>query len=82
MYLVGDINQGEILLFHINSLFDTSYVVRCAIWYRLYNLNNVKNTPGGALILLYLTLLHGCFSRFLNCTNGTKLRNAPLISMV
>ena len=21
------------------------------------------------------TLLHGCFSRFLNCTSGTKLRN-------
>ena len=27
--------------------------------------------------LLKLTLLHGCFSRFLNCTNGTKSRNAP-----
>ena len=24
-----------------------------------------------------LTLLHGFFSRFLNCKNGTKLRNAP-----
>ena len=24
-----------------------------------------------------VTLLHGCFSRFLNCTNDTKLRNAP-----
>ena len=23
-----------------------------------------------------LTLLHGCFSRFLNCTNATKSRNA------
>ena len=29
--------------------------------------------------LLKLTLLHGCFSRFLNCTNGTKSRNAPHI---
>ena len=28
---------------------------------------------------LKLTLLHGCFSRFLNCTNGTKLRNASHI---
>ena len=28
-------------------------------------------------ILLKLTLFHGCFSRFLNCTNGTKSRNAP-----
>ena len=27
--------------------------------------------------LLKLTLLHGCFSRFLNCTNGTKSCNAP-----
>ena len=27
--------------------------------------------------LLKLTLFHGCFSRFLNCTNGTKSRNAP-----
>ena len=26
--------------------------------------------------LLKVTLLHGCFSRFLNCTNGTKSRNA------
>ena len=25
---------------------------------------------------LKLTLLHGCFSRFLNCTNATKSRNA------
>ena len=25
------------------------------------------------------SLLHGCFSRFLNCTNGTKSRNAPHI---
>ena len=24
-----------------------------------------------------LTLLHGCFWRFQNCTNDTKLRNAP-----
>ena len=27
--------------------------------------------------LLKLTLLHRCFSRFLNCPNGTKSRNAP-----
>ena len=29
--------------------------------------------------LLKLTLLHGCFSRFLNSANGTKSRNAPHI---
>ena len=27
-------------------------------------------------VTLKVTLLHGCFSRFLNCTNGTKLRKA------
>ena len=50
------------------------FVVRCAIWYHLYNLKNVKNILGGALILvqlqdqpatlLILALLRGCFSRF------------------
>ena len=30
------------------------YVVRCAIWYHMYNLNNVKNTHGGVLILIKL----------------------------
>ena len=38
-------------------------VIRCTIWYHLYNLKNVKNTQ---------TLSHECFSRFLNCTNGAK----------
>ena len=33
----------------------------------------VKKTHAGVLAtLLKVTLLHGCFSRFLNCTNGTK----------
>ena len=31
----------------------------------------------GFATLLKLTLLHGYFSRFLNCTNGAKSRNAP-----
>ena len=44
----------------------------CAIWYHLLNLKDVKNT-------LKVTFLHGCFSGFLNCTNGTKLRNASHI---
>ena len=51
------------------------------------HLKNVKNTHGGVLILkpatlLKLTLLYGRFSRFLNCTNGTKSRNAPHVSNV
>ena len=30
------------------------YVVRCIIWYHLYNLKNVKNTRGGMLLLVKL----------------------------
>ena len=54
--------------------------MRWAIWYHLYNLKNVKNTHGGVLFLvLKVTLLHGCFSRFLNCANDTKFRNSSLM---
>ena len=51
------------------------YAMRCAIWYHLHNLKNVKNTYGGVFSktcnLLKVTLLHGCFLHLLNCTNGT-----------
>ena len=30
------------------------YVMRCAIWYHLYNLKNVKNTDGRVLLLVKL----------------------------
>ena len=66
--------------------------MRYTIWYHLYNLKNVKNTHGGLLLLvksqalkaatvLKVTLLHGCFSRFLNCTNGSKSRNTSHIPL-
>ena len=45
----------------------------CAIWYHLHNLKNVLKTA----TLLKVTLLHECFSLFLNCTNGTESLNAP-----
>ena len=32
----------------------TSFVMRCTIWYHLYNLKNVKNTLGGVLLLVKL----------------------------
>ena len=32
-----------------------------------------------AYVRLKVTPLHGCFSRFLNCTNGTKFRKASQI---
>ena len=49
------------------------------IWYHLYNLKSVKNTHRRVFILkaatlIKVTLLHGYFSRFLNCTNSTKSR--------
>ena len=43
-----------------------------------------ENINAGVLLLLKLqavkvTLLHECFSRFLNCAKGTKLRKASHI---
>ena len=80
MYRYAQINSGYgntynliVVIFHstIGLTSSTSiYVIFCAIWYHLYNLKNVKNTHGG------VTLLRSCFSRFLNYTNSTKLRNA------
>ena len=63
--------------------------MRCAIWYHMYNFKNVKNTQGGVILLVKLeaqpatllkvTLFDGYFSRFLNCTNGTKSRKTSHI---
>ena len=41
---------------HQSSIFiaDFEYVMRCAIWYHLYNLKNMKNTHGGVLHLVKL----------------------------
>ena len=35
----------------------TYTVMFCAIWYHLYNLENVKNTDGGVLLLVKFRLL-------------------------
>ena len=77
------------------KLLENLFLAKClicgalAIWYHLYNLENLKNTHGGVLVLvklqaepatlLKLTLFRGCFSRFLNCTNGNKSCNASHI---
>ena len=64
------------------------YVISCTIWCHLNNLKKREKYPWRnanfskvaglkPATLLNLTLLHGCFSRFLNCTNGTKSRIAP-----
>ena len=63
------------------SIIFYGFMMVCAIWCHLYNLKNVKNIYGGVVFLIKLqalasllkvTLPHGCFSRFLNCTNVTK----------
>ena len=49
--------------------------MRCMIWYQLNNLRNVEIIHGEMLRLVKVnkvTLLHGGFSRFLNCTNRKK----------
>ena len=53
-----------------------AYVMRCAIWYHLHNLKNVKNTYGRMLLLVKVALFHECFLRFLNCANGNQSRKA------
>ena len=62
----------------------------CEIWYRLYNLKDVNGGKNRAwrsvtlvklLDILKVTLLHMCFSCFLNCTNGTKSRKASHIGL-
>ena len=65
----------------------TLHVTLCAIWYHIYNLKIVKTTHGRMIHLVKLQaskrkLLHDCFSRFLNCTDGTKLRKASDIKNV
>ena len=54
-----------------------------AIWYHLHNSKKREKHPWGSITFskvagLSLQLQHGCFSRFLNCTNYTKLRKASL----
>ena len=49
------------------------FMMRCKVWHHLYNTWNPAT-------LLKETLLHGCFSRFSNCANGTKLRKTSRYS--
>ena len=46
------------------------YVMRCAIWYHLYNLKNVENTHGGVLLLVKLQVKS--ILRMLNCAPPKK----------
>ena len=55
----------------------TILVTLSAIWYHLYDLKKIKLET-----LLKVTLLHGCFSRFLNCTHVTKSNKASRLIKV
>ena len=46
----------EVTHFYVNDRCEP-YVVRCAIWYHLCNLKNLKNTHGEVLILVNLQAL-------------------------
>ena len=52
----------------LSSLDIETHMMLCAIWYHLYNFKNVKNTHGGALLLLTLKA---------SACNVTKI-NTPL----
>ena len=53
-----------------SSTGDLPNVMRCAIWYHLYNLNDVKSTHGGVLLLVK--------SQSKAC-NFTKSKTPPLV---
>ena len=46
-------NEKSLIL---DTIFENlaTFMMRCAIWYHLYNFENVKNTHGGVLILVKL----------------------------
>ena len=62
-------------------------MMRCTICYHLYNFRKAKNTHGRVFTLVKsatlpkVTLLHVCFSRLLNSTNGTKSRKASQLQI-
>ena len=46
--------QNFIVLKMVLQLNTRNIVMRCAIWYHLYNFKNAKNTHGGVLLLVNL----------------------------
>ena len=75
-----------------DSTFSWNHVTLSMIWNQLYNLKNVKNTHSEVIVLLscrlklatlvIVSLLHGCFSSFLDCANGTKSRKASNVILL
>ena len=81
-YKTMTLSEKNLAMFGDKIIPKREYEMLCAILYHLHNFKNVKNTHGGVITLVKLqawacnftkrnTLL-GCFSRFSNCTDGTK----------
>ena len=64
------INDGASIQVVLDLLIVEKYVIRCGIWYHLYNLKNVKNTDGGLLILIKLQA---------EACNFTKINTPPWV---
>ena len=61
------------------QVFHNYYFMKCVARFGTI-FKKVKNTHGGVILtLLKVTLLHGCFSRFINSTNDTKSHYASHI---
>ena len=54
LHMVLKISIYLSIILHMVLKISMTYVVRCAIWYHLYNLKNVKNTHRGVLLLVKL----------------------------
>ena len=59
------------------------YVMRCSIWYHLYNLKNVKNTHVGVLLLVKLqvpnhALHHTCTKKITRIILRRALKTSSL----
>ena len=61
---------------YFNLIIYTTYETISAFQYHLRNVKNLQNTHEGVLLLVKLQASGGCFSYFLNYTNGTKLPKA------
>ena len=62
-FLMVSMVRSETVITEINL--GNVYVVRCAIWYHLYNLKNVKNTHGRVLFLVKLQAEHTSMGVFI-----------------
>ena len=56
-------------------------VMRCAIWYHLCNLKNLKKHPWRSVTFSSKVAgqKRGCFSHFLSCTNDAKSRKTSAV---